>query len=570
MNMRPRIQWIEWGFVVFLVLVCAILTALQYRWTGEIAQAEMTRLRGNLEEQSQLFCRAFDSELSSACRQFYVTRSEQEDVGLEAACVQRMHEWQSGKPRPMFRTVAIAIYSKEQLQLFALEPGAEKLVPMEWPAHWASMKENLDRSCMKGRGSSSFASSSSGDSSGTKSRSSSMFSDPTGALLEFPLASRHVSYGVYESQWVLFELDVDYIRNTWLPELVGSYLNSGGRASNDVEIKTTTSPVATIYSSHSNTSTDGEQPFTYRFNRQSIFFSRSPPGEDGRWVLETRHSPGALEAVVDGSRQRNFGVALALNGLILAAGVALVRHTRRSRELAEAQMKFVATVSHELRTPLTVIRGAAENLRRGIVHEPDRVEQYSSLIGQHAERLGDLIEQVLEYAGVKRKQSLRRLQPVALTGVLSDAAAAAAPDVQAAKCEIELNVPSSLPPVTGDEAGLRRVFHNLIVNAAKHGGEGGWIGINAAATNGNAPPTVVVQVADHGPGIPEAERSAIFTPFFRGERTNEKQIRGSGLGLSLAREIVECFGGTITVNCSEGGGATFSVKLPVATPAEAT
>ena len=80
----------------------------------------------------------------------------------------------------------------------------------------------------------------------------------------------------------------------------------------------------------------------------------------------------------------------------------------------------------------------------------------------------------------------------------------------------------------------------------------------------------MVQVADHGPGIPEAERSAIFTPFFRGERTNEKQIRGSGLGLSLAREIVECFGGTITVNCAEGGGATFSVKLPVAMSAEAT
>src|SRR6187401_57514 len=106
MKARPRIQWIEWGFVVFLALVCAILTALQYRWTGEIAQAEMTRLRGNLEEQSQLLCRAFDSELVASYRQFFVSRSEMGDVGLDVVCVQNMREWLSGKPRPMFRRIA--------------------------------------------------------------------------------------------------------------------------------------------------------------------------------------------------------------------------------------------------------------------------------------------------------------------------------------------------------------------------------------------------------------------------------------------------------------------------------
>jgi two-component system sensor histidine kinase KdpD len=151
---------------------------------------------------------------------------------------------------------------------------------------------------------------------------------------------------------------------------------------------------------------------------------------------------------------------------------------------------------------------------------------------------------------------------------LSDAAAAATPDVQAANCKLELNVPSSLPPVSGDVTALHRVFHNLIVNAARHGGEGGWIGICATTTNGSGPPAVEVRVADRGPGVPEDERSAIFTPFFRGERTNEKQIRGSGLGLSLAREIVEACGGSISAGCTEGGGATFTVKLP-AHPAEA-
>lgn len=557
MKLRPRIQWIEWGFVVFLALVCAILTALQYRWTGEIAKAEMTRLRGNLEEQSQLLCRAFDSELVASYRQFFVSRSEMGDVGLDVVCVQNMREWLSGKPRPMFRRIAVAVYSKEQMNLLALEPGADKLEPTEWPAHWAAMKEGMVHSCTKSRGSSSFS----------EGRGSSSFSDPNGTLFEFPLPSHHVSYGVYESQFLIFELDLDYVRNTWLPELVGSYLNSQSRAPNDVEVRTAATPSTTIYSSLGGTHGGGGDPFVVRFNRQS-FYSRSS-GDSGRWILESRPSPGALEAMVAGSRQRNFGVALALNGLILAAGIALVRHTRRSRELAEAQMKFVANVSHELRTPLTVIRGAAENLRRGIVHEPERIEQYSALIGQHAERLGDLIEQVLEFAGVKKKQSLKPLQPVVLTDVLSDAAAEANPDVQAANCKLELNIPKSLPAVSGDGTALRRMFHNLIVNAAKHGGDGGWIGISATTTNGTGPPMVEVRVADRGPGIPEGEQSAIFTPFFRGERSSERQIRGSGLGLSLAREIVEACGGAISAGSTEGGGATFTVKLR-ALRAEAT
>src|SRR5687768_5811577 len=108
MSSRRNLNWIEWGFVAFLVVACAILTALQYRWTGEIAQSEAARLRANLEEQSQQLCAAFDAELSSNCRQFFVTRSELEDLGRDAACLQRLREWLASHPRPIFRHIAIA------------------------------------------------------------------------------------------------------------------------------------------------------------------------------------------------------------------------------------------------------------------------------------------------------------------------------------------------------------------------------------------------------------------------------------------------------------------------------
>src|SRR5580692_7625456 len=107
-----------------------------------------------------------------------------------------------------------------------------------------------------------------------------------------------------------------------------------------------------------------------------------------------------------------FAVAVVLNAMIMVAGLALVRYTRQSRQLAEAQMRFVANVSHELRTPLTVIRGAAHNIKRGVISEPAQVEKYSNLILQYAEQLGAMVEQVLELAGARKNQSAALRQPV--------------------------------------------------------------------------------------------------------------------------------------------------------------
>lgn len=117
------------------------------------------------------------------------------------------------------------------------------------------------------------------------------------------------------------------------------------------------------------------------------------------------------------------------------------------------------------------------------------------------------------------------------------------------------------PEISGDAAALRRVFQNLLTNAARHGGSGGWIGLSAKAVNG-AEAMVEVRVADRGPGIPESEQVGIFKPFVRGSAAQERQIRGSGLGLSLVKEIVEAHNGVVLVRSQPGQGATFTVRLP--------
>jgi signal transduction histidine kinase len=370
-----------------------------------------------------------------------------------------------------------------------------------------------------------------------------------------------------ESEWMIFELDTNYLRNTWLPELAGRYLSPAGQDINDVVVKEVSSPGAVIYASRPEAVKNTEAPVRMRFNYQG----RDPenlrgPGPENRWSLEVRPRPGALDAILSASRRRNLAVAVLLNGLILAAGLALIVHTRRSRQLAEAQMNFVANVSHELRTPLTVIRGAAHNLTRGVVHEPSQIKQYAGLIIQHAEQLGDMVEQVLQLAGAKKNQSAASRRPVAVAEILNEAIAATALDTRAALCELHLELPPSLPLVIGDAAALRRVFQNLITNAAKHGGEGGWIGVTAVSDEDGGVPIVEIQVADRGPGIPQKEMTEIFKPFFRGDLAQSRQIRGSGLGLSVVREIVLAHGGGISVRSENGHGTIFIVRLPASGP----
>jgi signal transduction histidine kinase len=280
-------------------------------------------------------------------------------------------------------------------------------------------------------------------------------------------------------------------------------------------------------------------------------------------VLETRYRPGALEAAVLGSRRRNLGVALGVNALIFLVGVALVRHTRRSRALAEAQMNFVANVSHELRTPLTVIRAAAHNLEHGVVSERDRIADYAALIQTHAENLGEMVEQILALAAARRRKEVKR-EPVAIADVLASSVAVCKPETTAAGCKVVMEVTEDLPEVRGDAAALGRVFQNLISNAAKHAASGRWIGISVAAVNGTEPPAVEVTVSDKGPGIPKEEQAAVFQPFTRGGAAREAQRRGSGLGLSLVREIVKQHGGSVSLASEPGQGATFTVRIPTA------
>jgi len=289
--------------------------------------------------------------------------------------------------------------------------------------------------------------------------------------------------------------------------------------------------------------------------------SATTGGGGPRWRLVVKHPSGSLEAAVNSARRRNLMVSSSVLALLGISVGFLVITTRRAQELARQQMEFVAAVSHELRTPLAVIRSAADNLAEGVVHDEAQVRKYGELVRGQGRRLTEMVEQILELAGIHSGQRNFALRPVPVDPLLQEIVRASSTFLDEAHIEVEYDVAEGLPPALGDEQALRRVFQNLVGNAIKYGAEGRWIGVKARSSGRE----IIVSVSDRGPGIPAAEQARIFEPFYRAPEAISAQIQGAGLGLSLVQRIVEAHGGRTTVRSTEGSGSEFIVHLPAAT-----
>jgi signal transduction histidine kinase len=561
-------QLVEWGIIALMAILCGILTLLQYHWTGEISRAEAERLQARTQSSAESLCRSFDQELATHCAALVPVEGSVNNAN-RASVHQRLFEaWRAQMPRPLFSRIAVAVPSRDGIDLLRQDLSTGRLSPMRWPIEWRALYQRYASESRGGGGSS---------------------ADPRGIVLDFTVFGRSPGNsggppdepgrppggppgdpgrppgdfgGRPESEWVIFELNTNHLQGVWLPQLAAEYLNLNDRL-NDVILRTIASPAVTLFTTSSNAS--GRVPtVSARLNRSGRSDYQGGPRGNPKWSLDIYPVPNALENLISASRKRNFAAALLLNSLILATSIILVRLTRRSRRLAEQQMSFVAGVSHELRTPLTVIRGAAHNLKRGVISDREQVVKYSGLIIQQVEQLGDMIEQVLALAGARKNHAAAVCQPVALNEVLRDALDATVQEAREAQCEVQMYLPPALPKISGDAAALRRAFQNLIGNAVKHAASGRWVGITVVVDEDCPPNVIEVVIADRGPGIPSQERSEVFKPFFRGVLARSSQIRGSGLGLCLVKETVQNHGGTISVRDTNGGGATFVVRLPLA------
>jgi two-component system, OmpR family, sensor histidine kinase KdpD len=226
---------------------------------------------------------------------------------------------------------------------------------------------------------------------------------------------------------------------------------------------------------------------------------------------------------------------------------------RRSLEESDRLRRaLLHSVSHDLRTPLTAIRTIAAALRGGDVDDAER----DSMLGDvehEASRLTRLVTNLLEVSRVESGA----LRPVRVPVPVEELCRAAVDDARTALADhaVEIDVEAHLPPIEVDETMLRQVLVNLLENAANH--DPGPLKLRAL----RAGRRLELRVIDHGPGVPQAERQRIFEAFQRLRSRGGARERGTGLGLAIARGFVEAHGGTIRVETTLGGGATFVVSL---------
>jgi len=282
-----------------------------------------------------------------------------------------------------------------------------------------------------------------------------------------------------------------------------------------------------------------------------------------------KHKSGSVEAAVSGLRRRNlmasFGVLIVL-GLTMAL---IVVPSQRARRLARLQMDFVAGVSHELRTPLAVISSAAENIAHGVIEDKQQLLRYGNSIVKQSRQLTQLVEQVLQFAATQQAPRSNGLGAVNVTDVVEAALEATAATVAAAGFTVESRLEPGLPSVTGDFNGLVQSLQNLITNAVKYGGEKRWLGISARAVREKErAQEIELSVEDRGMGISKEEIAHIFEPFYRSPAVTDAGIHGTGLGLPLARKMVEEMGGRLTAKSELGKGSSFTIHLPLSEAAE--
>jgi two-component system OmpR family sensor kinase len=236
---------------------------------------------------------------------------------------------------------------------------------------------------------------------------------------------------------------------------------------------------------------------------------------------------------------------------------------------SEARMRrFVADASHELRTPLTSIRGFAELYRQGAVRTPEETRRLMQRIEAEGARMGLLVEDLLQLARLDQQRPLTIL-PVDLAEIAGDAVHDARA-VQPSR-PISLHLSESLtevPVVLGDEARLRQVVGNLITNALTHTAPDVRVTVTLDEEP-HDPDSVVLRVADEGPGMAPEDAERVFERFYRAESSRTRETGGTGLGLAIVASLVAAHGGTVDVRTAPGQGATFSVRLPRSGPPSA-
>lgn len=247
-------------------------------------------------------------------------------------------------------------------------------------------------------------------------------------------------------------------------------------------------------------------------------------------------------------------------GLLFFAGllvVATIFLLRRELELGRMRTEFVSNVSHELRTPLAQIRMFVETLMLNRVRSEEERRRSLEIMNREIRRLGNLVENILTFSRAERGTMKLKLESTELGSLFAEVADSFRPLASGRNMELDTDIHEDTV-ATVDRAAVRQILLNLLDNAVKYGPTGQTVSLGLEVHNG----AVLFRVDDEGPGIPQSDRRAVWDAFVRLDREREQATAGTGIGLSVVRELVIRHGGQVWVETSPSGGARFCVEIP--------
>jgi signal transduction histidine kinase len=216
---------------------------------------------------------------------------------------------------------------------------------------------------------------------------------------------------------------------------------------------------------------------------------------------------------------------------------------------------FISSVSHELRTPLTAIRGWAETSKMSVGYDEELVLRGLDVVLSESDRLADLVEELLDFSRMQSGRMTITMMPITVTDILKEAVDMYVELAAKREIDISFTAPKIQSVVNGDKNRLKQVFINIIDNAVKYTGEKGQVLIEEETADG----CVKIVVKDTGVGIPAADIDHVKEKFYKAN----KEVRGSGIGLAVADEIIKQMDGLLFLESTEGIGTTVTVVLPL-------
>jgi len=279
-----------------------------------------------------------------------------------------------------------------------------------------------------------------------------------------------------------------------------------------------------------------------------------------KWLLQVVPR-NYTEMEQNARNQRRVNLFLTLMSMIMIfLSLAIIYVVgRRERQLTQLKEDFISNVSHELKTPLSLIRMFSEILVTNRVKNEEARQEYYSIIHSESDRMSRLVANLLDFARLERERHSLHFEKANVAQLVVKELEAYRYQMQKEGFELITRVDGDVPDTIIDPTAISMALFNLLDNAVKYSSEKKQVVVSVSRSNG----FVELAVKDEGMGIPEAERQRIFDKFFRGSGAGIRKIRGSGIGLTITRQVAEMHGGEILVESEIGRGSTFTLKIPI-------